>query len=163
MRGGEVAGYGHGDPEECGAEDRQAGVFPCEPAEPVVAPGGDAEGEEEDVAGEVSELEAPDIDADGDELADEKRSGTDGDCAEEPPEVGWDWRGCALGLRKRRAGEFTPEAVDEGEDQESLREPEWAVDELLVIPEPDECGPEAVACKCFDDGGGERAEKEAEG
>src|ERR1700679_3349381 len=53
MRGGEVGGDGHADPEQCGAEDRQSGVFPGELAEPVETPGGDADGEEEDVAGEI--------------------------------------------------------------------------------------------------------------
>src|SRR6202000_2340225 len=121
------------------------------------------ESEEKDVAGEVAELEAPYIDAYGDELADQKRPGSDGDCTKKPPDVGWDRLGCAFRLRERCAGEFAPEAVGEGENQERLGEPERAIDELLVIPEPAEGGPETVALKCFDDGGSEWSEEETEG
>ncbi len=103
IEGGEEAGYGHGGPGEGEADDPPAVVLPGELAEPVITPCGDAEGEEKDVAGEIAELQTEDVDADGDELADEECSGSDRDCADEPPEIGWDWSGCARGLRKRHS------------------------------------------------------------
>ena len=55
------------------------------------------------------------------------------------------WPGRALGLGQRSAESGPPGAVNESEDQEGLREPKQAADELLVLPEVTDGGPKTVA------------------
>ena len=79
MGAGKADSDGHGGPGKDERNDPGAGALPVELIEPVMAPGGYAYGEEEDVSGEVAELEAEDVLADGDNLPDGDRDGSHGE------------------------------------------------------------------------------------
>ena len=103
-----------------------------------MAPGRNAQRKEEDVAGEVSELESNHVDADGNNLPDSQRDGANAQRAQEPPAITGDGPRCTLGAGKPGAEPCAPGAIGGAEDQEGLDKPERPVDEFPMIPEPDE-------------------------
>jgi len=152
----------HAGPGDDERPDPWTRMIPTELPQPVVTPGGNAHRKEEDIAGEVAELEAKDHLAHGYELAKGECGNDDSQRAYKPPTISGDWPGRALGLGQRSAESDSPGAVNESEDQEGLREPERAVDELLVLPEVTDGGPETVALRESHERCGQRAQDQAE-
>ncbi len=63
---------------------------------------------------------------------------------------------------RRRTKYCAPDAVAKAEDQQRLRKPERTVAEHLVVPKPDEGGPEAAAFGGGDHRVGQRPQNESE-
>ena len=138
-------------------------MLPLQLPEPVIAPGGDTQKKEENVAGEVSELESDHVDADGHNLPDSQRGCANANCAKEPPTITGDRPRRELGAGKRRAEARASGAIRKVEYQEGLEKPERPVDKSPVVPEPDEGGPESLALCSRDHSHCERPENQAEG
>ena len=68
----EYAG-GHERPRHDEAEDEQSRILPLQPPKPVMAPGCDSGGEQKDIRGKVTELQAKDVYACGNELSNRER------------------------------------------------------------------------------------------
>ena len=84
------------------------------------------------------------------ELPNCQRDRTCCQCAQEPPEACWNWPRLALGLGKRSPGDCAPAAIRDAENEQRLRKPQGAIDEMPVLPERDKRRPESVASReCY--------------